>query len=160
MLILKTIVHAIVITGLLLSFFELLGFFKDKDRISFYQTLNNHLEVKLDHPGTKKFIKDFIKDNPNYRNVDFSEIEKITVRALGLGPADDDKKNATQMIAGHVVLKRKDGKVSKNLCSIDELRTWSDQSPFWRWFFWVILAIGVLLETIIFCFEEFLKKCS
>jgi len=146
--------------GLLLSLFELLGLFKDKERLSFYQTLKNNLEVKLDHPGTKKFIKDFVKDNPNYRNTDFSKIEKITLRALGLGPPNDDRKNSTQMIAGHAVLKRIDGKVSQNLCSIDELRTWADQSPFWRWFSWIILAIGVLLETIIFLFEEFLKKSS
>jgi len=158
LLIIKTIVHAIVIIGLLLSLFELLGFFKDKDRISFYETLKNKLEVNLAHPGTKKFIKDFIEDNPDYLNVDFSEIEKITVRALGLGPANDDKKNETQMMAGHVVLKRINGKVSKNLCSIDELRTWSEQSPFWRWFSWIILAIGVVLETSIFLFEEFIKK--
>jgi len=49
----------------LLSLFELLGFLKDKDRVSFYETLKKELEVKLDHPGTKKFIRDFIEDNPN-----------------------------------------------------------------------------------------------
>lgn len=147
-----------VIIGVLLSLFELSGFLKDKDRISFYETLNNELEVKLDHPGTEKFIKDFIEDNPDYRNVDFSKIEKITIRALGLGPAHDNSKNSTQVMAAHIVLKRIDGKVSQNLCSIDELRTWSEQSSFCRWFSWIILAIGVVLDTSIFLFEAFIKK--
>jgi hypothetical protein len=158
LLITKTIFHAITILGLLLSLFELLGFFKDKDKVFFYETLKKDLEVKLDHPGTKKFIKDFVLNNSDYRNVDLSEIEKITVRALGIGPANDDRKNATQMIAGSVVLKRMDGKVSKNLCTIDELRAWSEQSLFWRWFAWIILATGVVLDTIVFIFENFFKK--
>ena len=159
MLILKTIIRAIVIIGLLLSLFELLGCFKDRERMSFYKTLKNELEIKLEHPGAKKFIKDFIKDT-DYSNEDFSKIEKITLRAFGLGHANDDNKNATQMIAGHVILKRIDGKVSRNICSIDELRMWSDQSPFWRWLSWIILATGVVLETIIFLFNEFFKKHS
>ena len=157
---LKTVVHAIVIIGVLLSLLELLGFLKDKDRTCFYQNLRSKLEASLDAPGAKQFIKDFVESNANYRNVDLSQIEKITVRALGLGPADDERGNATEMMAGHVVLKRKDGKLSQNLCSIDELRSWAGESPFWRWFCWVILAIGVTLGAIIFVFEEFIKKSS
>lgn len=158
MLIIKTIFHAIIIFGLLLSLFELLGFFKDKERVNFYETLKRDLEVKLDHPVTKKFIKDFVLKNSDYRTMDLSEVEKITVRALGFGPANDDRKNSNQMITANVVLKRKDGKVTKNLCSIDELRAWSEQSPFWKWFAWSLLAIGVILDTTVFIFENFFKK--
>lgn len=159
-MILKTVVHGILIIGVLLSLFELLGFLKDKDRTCFYQDLRSKLEASLDHPGAKQFIKDFVESNANYRNLDLSQIEKITVRALGLGPADDESGNATEMMAGHVVLKTKDGKLSKNLCSMEKLRSWAGESPFWRWVCLVIVAVGVALGAIIFVFEEFIKKSS
>lgn len=157
MLILKLGIHTITIIGLFLSLFGILGFFRDKKRISLYETIKSDLKVSLDHPGANKFIKYFVLTNPYYKNFDLSEIETITVRALGLGSITNNR-NDTQLLAGQVVLKRHNGQTSRNICSIEELRSWSEETLFWKWFAWILLAIGISLETIVFACEEFFSQ--
>lgn len=131
----------------------MLGCFEDKDRISFLKEIETKNECSFEHPGAQKFLNSFVFGNPDFKNIDKSGIKTITIHAIGYGP--ESSENAT-IISGYLILKNFEGKVTRKICSMEELREWTKQTPFWKWFAWSILAVSVLLGTIVFILE--LKK--
>ena len=84
MLCVKIILSILAVLGLFISLGEMLGRFKDKDRVNFLKTIERQLECPKDHPGAKKFINDFVHANPDYKDteIDVTEIDKIVFVGL------------------------------------------------------------------------------
>ena len=64
--------------GLLISLGEMLGYFKDKDRINFTKEIEKDLECLKNHAGAVKFINRFVLNNPDCEGLDIAkEVEKV-----------------------------------------------------------------------------------
>lgn len=152
MTIIKIIIHFFMVVGLILAVGDLLNWYKDSDRISFFQIISDNHKCPPDHPGAQKFLKSFLYNLPlaEERN---KKIENIIFTGLF------EKGGGRQAtLSGSIKIKTTDGYVSKELCSFNELRSWSKEAPFWKWIAWSFLAIGVILETIIFVVELLKSK--
>jgi len=151
MLSLKVLLHICAVAGLLISLGEMSGFFKDKDRIAFFKTIQNDLECNKSHAGAIKFIKDFVLKNPNFKGISqkaIEETEKITY--VGMFMVDpENKKPVNDILSGNIKLKNISGKTGSNLCSFEDLKKWSREAPFWKWLGWSIVAISVILSIIL-----------
>ena len=66
MLYIKIVLSLLSILGLLLSLGEMLGCFRDEDRVDFFRIIKEDLQCKKEHPGAVKFINDFVCKNPKY----------------------------------------------------------------------------------------------
>lgn len=160
MLYVKIILSLLAILGLFISLGEMLGRFKDKDRINFTKTMGTQLECPKDHPGAKKFINDFVSANPDYKNtkVDMAEVEKVVYVGLWLGNSNDETGRSVESVtSGTIKLKSFNGQVTKSLCSFEELKNWSNEAPFWKWLGWGIVAISVFLGIVLLVIEKMVK---
>lgn len=137
----KFLVHLIAILGLILSLGYLLNWYEDHDRTDFYQTIDKHHNCPVDHPGAKKFLKEyFYNQNPTKeeQNKEFKEIRLTGIFSNG---------NLFQTYS--VIVKARDG-FAKRLSSLEELKNWSSSPPkFWQWIGWIVVSIGVLAEITI-----------
>ena len=150
----KVVFHLVTIAGLVISLGELSGCIKDQDRRDFYQIIKDKKECSLDLPGAQKFMNSFVYNNKNYSTIDKSKIEKIIYTGLLQGPSGTNNLSVHEIIGGGIKLQNIEGKVTKELCSFEQLRVWSEEAPLWKWGGWIMVAVGVLLTIIIFIFEE------
>ena len=133
MLCFQIILSLLAILGLLISLGEMLGRFKDKDRINFTKIMSTQLECPKDHPGAKKFINDFVNVNPDYKNVkfDIAEVEKVVFVGLWLGNSNEKTGRSVESVtSGTIKLKSFKGQVTKSLCSFEDLKNWASETPF------------------------------
>ncbi len=161
LLVLKILLRLLAVLGLLIVLGQMLGVFRDSDKLEFVKILENKLECPKNHPGAKKFINDFVYTNPDYRNIDINEaeIEKIIFVGFWVGQSNNRNERRVESVnSGTVKLKAFRGHVTKPLCSFEDLKTWSKESPFWKWLGWGIAAIGVFLEIALFVIEEIYTK--
>lgn len=147
------------VAGVLISLGEMLGFFKDKDRISFFKTIKNNLECDKNLPGARKFIKHFVFRNPDFKGISQKEIEEAEkITFVGTFMADPENKRPVDgILSGNIKLKNSRGKANLNLCSFEDLKKWSQKSPFWQWLGWSIVAISVVLSIILLIIEQTAK---
>ncbi len=161
MLCIKIILHVLAIVGLLFSLCEMLGFFADKDRTDFLKIIKDKLECSKDHPGARKFIRDFVLKNPEYRNVNVSmeEVEKIIYVGTWLGTSSKETgRYVDEIMSGSLKMKNIHGESTKSLCTFEELRNWSTEAPFWKWLGWAMVAVSVFLGIVLLVIEEIVKR--
>ncbi len=151
--IIKIIIHFFAVVGLILILGNLLNWYKDSDRISFFQIINNNHKCPPEHLGAQKFLKSFLYAWPLTEEEKTKVIENIIFTGLF------EKGSGRQAnLSGSIKIRTQDGYVSKELCSFEELRSWSKESPFWKWLGWWILAVSISLETFIFIIELLKRK--
>lgn len=155
MLYIKIILSLLALLGLFLALGEILGLFRDKDRINFTNIIEKQLECPKDHPGARKFINDFVYSTPDYKgiNVD-TEVDKIVFVGLWSGNSNDDTgRRVDSVLSGALKLRAINGQVTEALCSVEDLRNWSRETPFWKWLGWGIVATSVLLGIVLLVIE-------
>ena len=163
MLLIKITLSILAIIGLLLSLGEMLGLFKDKDRVNFVKMIKENLECPKDHPGAKKFINDFVLNNPKYKdmNINMEEVEKFVYVGLWMGNLTNESgRSVSGLVSGSLKMKNIHGQTTESLCSFEELRIWSKETPLWKWLGWIIVAISVVLGIVLLIIEELIKKNS
>ena len=160
MLYIKIILGLLAILGLFISLGEILGHFRDKDRVNFTKIIEKQLECHKDHPGARKFIKDFVYANPDYKDmVVDTEIEKVVFVGTWLGNSNiETGRHVDSVLSGSLKLKSFHGHVTKALCSFEDLKDWSKEAPFWKWLGWGILAFSVILGITLLIIEEIVKR--
>ena len=157
MLHIKIVLSILGVIGLLISLGEMLGRFRDQDRVDFVETVERHLECPKDHPGAKKFINDFVHANPDYKSIeiDMTEVEKVVFVGTWTGKTG---RHVTSVISGDLKLRAFNGQVTKPLCSLNDLRDWGKEFPFWKWLGWGIVAASVFAGIVLLVIEEITKK--
>jgi hypothetical protein len=161
MLCIKIILSLLAVLGLFISLGQMLGRFRDKDRVGFIKTIEEQLECPKDHPGAKKFISDFVHANPAHKNmkIDMTEVEKVVLVGLWSGHSNNETgRHVDSVLSGSLKLKAFNGLVTKPLCSFEDLKNWSRESPFWKWLGWGLVAASVLLGIVLLVVEEIAKK--
>lgn len=160
MLNIKIALAFLAVVGLFISLGEMLGWFRDKDRLALVAVIQEKLECPKDHPGAAKFINDFVLSNPDYTGIDIgAEVDKVVFVGLWLGDsADQTGRHVDSLTSGTLKLKSHEGHVSKALCSLQDLKDWSKQSPFWKWLGWGIVAGSVALGIVLLIIEEIVKR--
>jgi hypothetical protein len=157
------LINLLAIIGLFIALGEILGLFRDTDKLEFVKILESQLECPKDHPGAKKFINDFIFTNPEYENmkIDETEIEKVIFVGLWVGKSDKEIGRQVESVSsGSLKLKALNGQVTNPLCSYGDLKNWLKESPVWKWLGWGIVATSVLLGIVLLFIEEMVKKKS
>ena len=156
----KFTLSILAIFGLLISLGELLGRFKDHDRIDFANAIGRDLKCPIDHPGAKIFIRDFTSKNPIFKELDIEkEIESVIFVGMVTGGNNPDSAfQLNSITAGDIVLRSTNGQATVPLCSYEDLKRWSKETPFWKWLGWGIVAVSVLLGLILLIIEEFISK--
>ena len=157
----KISLSLLAIIGLLISLGQMLGRFKDKDRINFLRRIEADLKCPKDHPGAVKFICDFVHANPEYDDVKFDSDEIVEVFFTGqwVGHSNAQTgRHVDSISAGTLKLRSVTGDVTKPLCSYEDLKDWSKESPFWKWLGWSIVAASVFLGLVLLVIEEFAKN--
>lgn len=139
-----------------------MDYFRDKDRVNFLKIVEKQLECPKDHPGAMKFIKDFVHANPDFKNIeiDMTEVEKVVFVGQWTGHSPDQTggRHVTSVISGDLKLKAFNGQVTKPLCSFEDVKNWSKESPFWKWLGWGILAASVFSGIVLLIIEEIIKR--
>lgn len=160
MLYIKIALSLLAILGLFISLGEMLGRFRDKDRVNFVKIMEKELECPKDYPGAVKFINDFVYSNPDYKTMDVDgEVDKIVFVGLFLGNSSDKTgRHVDSVTSGTLKLKGYNGQVSKALCSFEDLKNWSREAPFWKWLGWGIVAGSVFLGIVLVVIEEMVKR--
>jgi len=161
MLYIKIILSLLAMLGLFISLGEMLSRFRDKDRVHFMTTIEKQLECPKDHPGARKFINDFVHANPDYKNmkIDMEEVEKVVFVGLWSGNSNNETgRHVDSVTSGTLKLKAVNGQVTKSLCSFEDLKDWSRESPFWKWLGWGIVAASVFAGIVLLVIEEIVKK--
>ena len=146
--------------GLLISLGELLGRFKNQDRIDFANAISRDLKCPIDHQGAKVFIRDFTTINPIFKELDIEkEIESVIFVGLVTGGNNPDSAlRLNRITAGDIVLKSTNGLATVPLCSYEDMKRWSKETPFWKWLGWGIVAVSFILGFILLIIEEFISK--
>ena len=163
MLIIKILLSMLSVIGLLISLGHMLGRFKDKDRIAFLRNIEADLTCPSDHPGAVKFVDEFVRAAPEYKTVkiEFDEIDEIFFTGQWVGHSNvENGRHVDSISAGTLKLRSITGKVSKPLCSYEDLKKWSKESPFWKWLGWWIIALSVFLGIVVLVVEEYAKQTS
>lgn len=148
MIVIKIIIHSLEVIGLTLALGDLLNWYRDQDRISFLQIINRDHKCPPNHPGARKLLRTFLYSKPMAEEEKNKAIENIIFTGLF-----EKGGNQQTVLSGSIKVKTQDGYTSKELCSFDELRSWSKEAPFWKWFGWSILATGIVLQIFIFIIE-------
>lgn len=148
MLILKFIIRIAALSGLILVLGDNLGWFVDEDKIEFLEIISEKLESIPEHEGARKFLKSYLYPLPATREEKNKPIDKIIF--VGTFQKRGDYK---EIVSGVIKVRNTQGETTKALCTYSELRSWSKESFFWKWAAWLILAISIFAETIIFIFE-------
>lgn len=141
----------------------MLGLFRDKDRVLFIKTIEEKLECPKNHPGAKKFINEFVRANPDYKNmeIDMAEVEKVVFVGLWSGSSNDETgRHVDSVNSGTLKLKSFKGQVTKSLCSFEDVKNWSRESPFWKWLGWGIVAVSLSIGIVLLVLEEMTKKAG
>lgn len=161
MLYIKITLALLSVLGLLISLGVMLGRFKDKDRLSFIKIMEKQLECPKDHPGARKFINYFVFSSPDFKNIeiDVTEIEKVVFVGTWSGTSSDEiGRHVDSIASGSLKLKSYNGKVTKSLCSFEDLKDWSKEVPFWNWLGWGVVAASVFLGIVLLVIEEIVKS--
>ena len=151
MLIVKSIIHIAAIVGLILALGDILGWYKDKDRVAFLKVISKERKCSPDHRGAQKFLKSFFYPLANKEELS-KPIDKI--QFVGLFTKGGSVDTA---VSGTIIVKNIYGEKTRELCSYSELLSWSKEAPFWKWIGWCILAASVISGMLIFIFETKLK---
>ena len=156
----KFTLSILAIFGLLIALGELLGRFKDQDRIDFANAIGRDMKCTIDHPGAIIFIRDSTIKNPIFKELDIKkEIESVVFIGLLIGGNNSDSAfQVNSITAGDIVLRRTNGQLTIPLCSYEDMKRWSKETPLWKWLGWGIVAVSVLLGLILLIIEEFISK--
>ena len=147
MVIVKATIHFFAIIGLFLSLGDILGWFKDKDRMAFCRIIKQERKCSPEHPGAQKFLQTFFYPLANEEEKN-KPIERI--QYVGLFQRGGTINSAT---SGNIIIVNQMGEKTPDLCSLFELYSWSNEAPFWTWTGWCILASSVVFGIIIFIIE-------
>ncbi len=137
------------VLGLILAFIANIGWFSDSKKVDFFQQIKNNQEVSPDHPRAKNFLKEYFYILPMIEEEKNIAIDKIVL--VGLFQNHGENKD---FISGVIKARNVNGEVSPGLCSLSELKTWSETTPLWNWVAWGIIAISIIIEIGIFIFEQ------
>jgi len=140
--ILKIIGGVLAIAGVIIAYGNLKEWFIDKNRQEIYKQLlsvsSNH-RVSLETPGVNIFLEKYYYS----KNIP-SDMQSKPIRGLvGIGMMRFGRTGNVQMGDVHVLFEN--GKRSTPVCTLDELRRWSSETPLYDWLGWWLLAIGVFL---------------
>lgn len=147
---LNNIVKVIMVVGVIISFGNLKGFFIDKNRLDLYNALlskQNRYRVSADSLGARQFLKKYY-----YSKVIPLEMRSYKAKGLLLKWMSIDK---SPPMSGGVCIEFENGKTSTALSTLDELRQWVKESPFYGWLGWWLLAVSTLAKITI---DVFIRK--
>ena len=160
MLYIKIALGFLAVVGLVIALGEMLGWFQDKDRLAFVNIIQEKLECPKDHPGAVKFISDFVLSDPDSATLDIGgEVDKVIFVGSWIGNSDGKGgRHVDSLTSGTLKLRSYDGHASKALCSLEDMKAWSRQAPFWKWLGLSVLAGSVALGIALLVIEEILKR--
>lgn len=161
MLWIKIVLIILALIGLLISLGQMLGWFRDADRVALLRVIEKDLKCHKDHPGAMKFINRYLLKNPEYKQLDINANEIAEVAFVGNwhGQAGEGEAKCVDAIfSGVIKLRSTKGDVTRPLCSYEELKDWSRESPFWKWFGWGLVATSILLSIVLLVLEEMAKS--
>ena len=126
------------------------------------EEFKQNLECDKNHPGAKKFIRDFVLKTPKFKNIsprDLEETEKIIFTGTFMANPEQ-KRPVDDILSGNIKLRNIHGQTTLSLCSFEELKKWAQEAPFWKWLGWSIVVISVVLSIFLLIIEEIIKKHS
>ncbi len=151
MVIIKAIIHILAITGLILALGDILSWYKDKDRVAFYEIIKRERSCSPQEPGAQKFLSTFFYPHA-HQDEKSKPIERI--QYVGLFQKGGTIDSAT---SGNIIVVNKMGEKTRELCSLSELYIWSNEASLWKWIGWCLLTLSVVSEIIIFIVETIQK---
>lgn len=158
MIYIKVLLSFLAIIGVLINLGRLIGRLKDKDRLGFLMQIESDLECDKRHPGATKFIEDFVfKRSSQDRNaISFVEIDKVFFTGTWHGHSDPQLgRQVTSIVAGDIKVRSVTGDPSIPLCSYEDLKKWANDSKFWKWLGWSLVATSALLGAVLLVFESY-----
>jgi len=141
---LKVFVRIIAITGVIVSLCHLKGCFVDRNRQQIYNQLiskSTKYRVSIETPDVSKFLAKYYYSKKIPDNMRSQAIKGLVLKWIAMG-------NNPPM-SGTVHVEFTNGETTTSLCSLDELRQWSSEVPFYAWFGWWLLATSVIVEITI-----------
>lgn len=134
---LKIISHAIVIFGIMIVIADLQGFFIDKDRLVFANTVfeSRSHGVTPRTSGAKKFLSDYLPKNKKENDV-------LSISVTRLQSA------GRTTLSGVVRIVFKDS-TEFEACSFKELEDWSKDTGLWIWGGVVVAILGEMCSIFI-----------
>ncbi len=148
MVILKSIILLLGVVGLLLAFSANVRWFSDKDKKEFVQLIENGVDPN--HPGTKKFLNEYFYSLPMTEEEKSIPIDKVVLAGIFIKHGENHK----DFTSGVIKVRNIHGETSQGLCSLSELESWTETTPFWDWLAWSLLALSMIIQIIIFIFEQ------
>ena len=136
-LILRVVVPAaLVITGVVLTISDQLGWFRDKNRMLFISEFKRN-RATPDTSGAKAFMDRFFF--PKARELE--PTAPIPVRFVFTGTFTGPSFERADVLMGSVDAMNSQGGIA-SLCSVAEMEKWAEESP--RWIFWFGVALTVI----------------
>jgi len=143
MKILRIIGWAIAIAGVIITFGNLKGWFIDKNRQEIYRKLlseSSEYRVSIETPGVNTFLDKYYYSRKIPSDMQSLPIKGLTLKWMRIG----GKGNPPMAGSVHVLFENE--KRSTALCTLDELRQWANETPFYAWLgLWLMIA-GVVVE--------------
>lgn len=152
---LKAFVHSIAIIGVIMTLFNLNGYFTDKNRVNIYnQLLSKAYEyrVSFDTEGVNQFLSKYYYSKPIPADMRSQPIKGLLLTWVGMGNS--------QPMSGSVHVEFQNGKKTTSLCRLDELKSWSTETPFYGWLGWWLLTVSVVSRIAIDILEFREKKAK
>ncbi|MDB9822893.1 hypothetical protein OAC89_04255 [Deltaproteobacteria bacterium] len=148
-IIVRGFIHLLGIVGAVIVLGDMLQWFVSPERTEFVKIIASEHKCSADHTGAAVFIDEYVyKKAPNLEGDD--RVSEVIYTGL-FTAVPGQKPDAN--IGGSIKVRSIGGKVSKSLCTFEELKSWSKDTLGWRWFGWSLLVFGILLNLIIYFTE-------
>ena len=147
----KIIIILIAFIGLFMALFENIGWFVDSEKESFVKIISQKGECPPSLPGARKFLKHYF-----YPLIMDKNIDKI----IFVGTFTKSTTNGVTIKEPHsgvIKVRNKNGEVTKNLVNYSEIINWPKKNQWVKWISWILLAISIFFQTLIFLWE-FIKN--
>jgi len=141
---LNNIIRFAMIISVIISFLYLRGCFLDKERLSLYNNLlskQNKYRVSLQHPATQELMKKYYYSKRIPTDMQSMEIKGLLLKWIAIG--------GNPPMSGGVCVEFGNGKTSTVICTLDELRQWTKESPFYGWLGWWLLALSTITKLLV-----------
>ena len=132
---LKILVHVSAVIGIILSYGNIQGWFKDNSRIGLYNQMLAERVAAVTVPGVQSFLVKYYYTKQLPPDMQSSKVKGLSITALWKGD--------NPPMAGTAHVEFENGKRTTALCTLDEFRQWVYDSTFYKWAALWLLLIGV-----------------
>lgn len=140
MRILKVFVRAIGFIGILIGLANLLGLFVDSDRKEVFRALYALETVPVINDGADKVLDAFYYSKHDRKDTLLRRPEALSLRFVRIGEEPPIAGLVGVVFAGDVR--------PEFLCTLEQLRQWSLETPVYNWFGWALMVAAIVAETV------------